>query len=137
MRQIIVSILVSLSASAFAEGSTPTSLSPELKKEYDGFQQDYEEALKINDKQKFLKDFKKVEANLQKKYKAKKEGKALTEEGNQMALDIEMLEPLRIIAEGNASKESCTNATFINDLNNKSDTVTYDKVKAQIAKLCK
>jgi len=54
-----------------------------------------------------------------------------------MALDIEMLEPLKIIAEGNASKESCSNAVFMNELNNQSDAKTYDKLKVQISKLCK
>ena len=65
------------------------------------------------------------------------EGNLITAEGNQMALDIEMLEPLKIIAEGNASKESCSNAEFINELNNQSDAKTYDKLKDQISKLCK
>lgn len=125
-------------ATAFA--STPTSLSPELRKDYDEFQKSYEDAVTMSgDKAKFLKEFKNIEAGLQKKYQAfdKKEGKKLTAEGNQMALDIEMLEPLKIIAEGNASKESCSNANFINELNNQSDAKTYDKLKTQIDKLCK
>lgn len=132
---LIVVLLISVSALA----STPTSLSPELRKDYDEFQKSYEDAVMIADKAKFLKEFKNIEANLQKKYKAfdKKEGQAITNEGNQMALDIEMLEPLKIIAEGNASKESCSNAEFINELNNQSDAKTYDKLKVQITKLCK
>lgn len=127
-----------LSVSVLA--STPTSLSPELKKDYDDFQKSYEDVVSMSDdKAKFLKEFKSIESSLQKKYKAfdKKEGQAITNEGNQMALDIEMLEPLKIIAEGNASKESCSNAEFTNELNNQSDVKTYEKVKTQIAKLCK
>lgn len=132
----ISSLLISVATFA----TTPTSLSPELKKDYDEFQRSYEDAITMSgDKAKFLKEFKSIESNLQKKYKAfdKKEGQAITPEGNQMALDIEMLEPLKIIAEGNASKESCSNAEFINELNNQSDVKTYDKLKAQITKLCK
>lgn len=127
-----------ISASTFA--ITPTSLSPELKKDYDEFQRSYEDAILMSgDKAKFLKEFKHIESNLQKKYKAfdKKEGQNISAEGNQMALDIEMLEPLKIIAEGNASKESCSNAEFINELNNQSDAKTYAKLKIQITKLCK
>jgi len=133
---LITALLVSVSVFA----STPTSLSPELRKDYDEFQKSYEDAVMMSDdKAKFLKEFKSIETKLQKKYQAfdKKEGKAITNEGNQMALDIEMLEPLKIIAEGNASKESCSNAEFINELNNQSDAKTYDKLKVQITKLCK
>lgn len=133
---LFTALLISVSALA----STPTSLSPELKKDYDEFQRSYEDAVSVSDdKAKFLKEFKSIETNLQKKYKAfdKKEGQAITSEGNQMALDIEMLEPLKIIAEGNASKESCSNAEFMNELNNQSDGKTYDKLKVQISKLCK
>ena len=133
---LITALLISVSVLA----STPTSLSPELRKDYDEFQKSYEDAVMMSgDKAKFLKEFKNIETKLQKKYKAfdKKEGQAITNEGNQMALDIEMLEPLKIIAKGNASKESCSNAEFINELNNQSDTKTYDKLKVQITKLCK
>lgn len=133
---LITTLLISMSAFA----STPTSLSPELKKDYDEFQRSYEDVVTMSgDKAKFLKEFKNIEAGLQKKYNAfdKKEGKKLTAEGNQMALDIEMLEPLKIIAEGNASKESCSNAEFINELNNQSDAKTYEKLKEQITKLCR
>lgn len=132
----ITTLLISVSAFT----STPTSLSPELRKDYDEFQRSYEDAVTMSgDKAKFLKEFKNIESGLQKKYKAfdKKEGQAITAEGNQMALDIEMLEPLKIIAEGNASKESCSNAVFINELNNQSDAKAYEKLKEQITKLCK
>ncbi|AZZ36974.1 hypothetical protein CIK05_09275 [Bdellovibrio sp. qaytius] len=133
---ITTALLISVSALA----TTPTSLSPELRKDYDEFQKSYEDIVTMSeDKAKFLKEFKTIENKLQKKYKTfdKKEGQALSNEGNQMALDIEMLEPLKIIAEGNASKESCSNAEFINELNNQSDAKTYEKLKIQIAKLCK
>lgn len=133
---LFTALLISVSALA----STPTSLSPELKKDYDEFQRSYDDAVAVSDdKAKFLKEFKSLETTLQKKYKAfdKKEGQAITSEGNQMALDIEMLEPLKIIAEGNASKESCSNAEFMNELNNQSDAKTYEKLKVQITKLCK
>lgn len=132
----ITSLLISVGTLA----STPTSLSPELKKDYDEFQRSYEDAVTMSgDKAKFLKEFKNIESGLQKKYKAfdKKEGQTITAEGNQMALDIEMLEPLKIIAEGNASKESCSNAVFINELNNQSDAKAYETLKEQITKLCK
>lgn len=134
----LITLTFLLAVSAFT--ATPTSLTPELKKDYDEFQRSFEDAVTMSgDKAQFLKEFKNIESNLQKKYKAfdKKEGQALTNEGNQMALDIEMLEPLKIIAEGNASKESCSNAEFMNELNNQSDAKTYEKLKTQITKLCK
>lgn len=139
MRQQIGFIAIFLfSLSTLA--TTPTSLSPELRKDYDEFQMSYEDAISMaGDKAKFLKEFKNIEAGLLKKYQAfdLKEGQKITEEGNQMALDLEMLEPLKIIAEGNASKESCSNAEFMNELNNQSDEPTYDKLKTHISKLCK
>ena len=137
-KQLGLIITLFFAVTAFA--TTPTSLSPELKKDYDEFQKSYEDAVTMSgDKAKFLKEFKNIEAGLQKKYNAfdKKEEQKITAEGNQMALDIEMLEPLKIIAEGNASKESCSNAQFINELNNQSDVKTYDKLKEQIGKLCR
>lgn len=140
MRKHKLGLITLFVVSSTALATTPTSLSPELKKDYDEFQRSYEDALTMSgDKAKFLQEFKSIESSLQKKYKAfdKKEGQSITSEGNQMALDIEMLEPLRIIAEGNASKESCSNAEFINELNNESDAKTYDRLKAQITKLCK
>ncbi|MES2801281.1 MAG: hypothetical protein V4654_02215 [Bdellovibrionota bacterium] len=140
MYQQLILFATALCISISTYASTPTSLTPELKKDYDEFQKSYEDAVTMSgDKAKFLKEFKNIETNLQKKYSAfnKKEGQAITNEGNQMALDIEMLEPLKIIAEGNASKESCSNAEFINELNNQSDAKTYDKLKVQITKLCK
>lgn len=116
------------------------AVTPKIKKDYEEFQKDYETALDIStDKNKFLKEFKSLETKLKKKYTDLEiaEGRNLTEEGNQMALDLEMLEPLKIIAEGNASNESCSNAEFINELNNQSAPQTYDKVKAQIKNLCR
>lgn len=138
LKQIIFSAIILSTTLVFA--STPSSLSPELKKDYEDFQKDYEAILSLpTDKVKFAQEFKRIETGLQKKYKDfdKKEGKLLSDEGNQMALDIETLVPLRIIAEGKASKESCSNAAFINELNNSSEKEVFEKLKSQIDKLCK
>lgn len=136
-KQIVFAVITLIVTYSMA--ATPSSLSPELKKDYDNFQKDYESALNISaDKTKFLQEFNRIETSLQKKYKDfdKKEGKLLSDEGNQMALDIETLEPLRIIAEGKASKESCSNAAFINELNNSSEKQVFEKLKTQIDNLC-
>jgi len=53
-------LAILISVSAFA--STPTSLSPDLKKDYDEFQTSYEDAVNLSgDKVKFLKEFKSIE----------------------------------------------------------------------------
>lgn len=134
IKLILMMICISLSY------QTAQAVTPKIKKDYEEFQKDYETALDIStNKSKFLKEFKSLEKKLKQKYTDLEitEGRQLTEEGNQMALDLEMLEPLKIIAEGNASNESCSNAEFINELNNQSAPQTYDKVKAQIKNLCR
>jgi len=116
------------------------AITSDLKKDYDDFRKDYQTVLNLpENKKEFLKKFKKLEQDLNTKYEkfGQKEGELISPESNQMALDIEMLEPLKIIAEGEANKESCSNAAFTNELNNTSDNQTYQKIKKQINKLCK
>ena len=119
---------------------TSFGLTANLKKDYDNYEKQFSEALKLSDnKAKFLKDFTKTEKELQNKYEQfrKKEGNDLSTESNQMALDLAMLEPLRILADGKLSAESCSDADFSNELSSESDVETYTKLKTQIKKLCK
>ncbi len=112
----------------------------QLKKDYEQFQTEIDQALQTpQNKKKFLTDFKKTEQNLQLKYQkfSKQEGQELSPEGNQMALDLEMLEPLKILSTNNISSTSCNDAHLVNELNNESDPKTYQKIKTQIQELCK
>lgn len=143
MSQLNISKQIKYATLAFTAGTFLTlnlwAITPELQKDYTEFKQQYKEALNTtSNKTEFLKNFKSLEKKLQGQYTnfEKKEGSAITDEGNQMALDVEMLEPLKIIAEGQASKESCSNAEFINELNYSSDASTYGQLKEKIKKLC-
>jgi len=80
----------------------------------------------------------KIEKELQLQYKnfVKKEKKKLTSEGNQMALDLEVLEPLRILAEGTITEKKCSEADFANDLNNSDNEKSYNQIKEQISLIC-
>lgn len=112
---------------------------PDLNKDYDEFQNEYNKIFNIkNDKKEFSTEFNKIEKELQLKYKnfVKKEKKKLTAEGNQMALDLEILEPLRILAEDTVTEKKCSEAEFANDLNNSDNEKSYKQIKDQISAIC-
>ena len=132
MYGIIISILL---APVFSIAATPA-----IKKQYDDFQKTYTQTLELSkDKVLFAKEFDKKNKSLKKKYDdlVKTEKSSLSNEGNQMALDIEMLEPLEFLASSRINKESCSEADFLNELNEKSDPETFQRIKKSLQTLCK
>ncbi|MFN3696337.1 MAG: hypothetical protein ACK4VO_02755 [Pseudobdellovibrio sp.] len=86
-----------------------------LDKEYKKFKKIYQNILElsITNKQAFIEQFDKLYEQLKSQQTAfeKIEGdETLTEQGNQIAFDIEALKPLEIIAQGKASTASCQQA---------------------------
>jgi len=132
MHQLILISIFSISLNSFASVS-------DLNKDYNEFQNEYNKIFNIkNDKKEFSSEFNKIEKELQLQYKnfVKKEKKKLTSEGNQMALDLEVLEPLRILAEGTITEKKCSEADFANDLNNSDNEKSYNQIKEQISLIC-
>ncbi len=70
-------------------------------------------------KKDFSVKFKKLDLELNSKYLKLKslEKKELTVEGNQLALDLELLEPLRNMAASQVNKTNCLKAKDLNQLN--------------------
>lgn len=135
MRQILL-ISLFFSFNSFAA----TKSTPEIKKQYLDFKKSYTQMLTIaNDKATFQKEFDSLHKSLKEKYDtfALTEKSKLTPEGNQMALDIEMLEPLEVLARGPITVDSCTDAQLINELNADSDAKTYASIKKSVETLCK
>lgn len=111
-----------------------------IKKLYDDFQKTYTQTLELSkDKILFAKDFDNKNKILKKKYDdlVKSEKPALSTEGNQMALDIEMLEPLEFLASSRINKESCSEADLLNEMNSTSDPETFQRIKKSLQNLCK
>ncbi len=116
------------------------SSTPDLKKQYNEFQKTYSKTLDLSkDKSMFVKNFDSNSKSLKKKYDvfSKSEKTEISLEGNQMALDIEMLEPLEFLASSRMDKESCSEADLLNEMNSTSDVKTYQKIKDLIQTLCK
>ncbi len=67
----------------------------------------------------FSKKFKKLDADLNDKFLQLKsiEKVELTEEGNQLALDLELLQPIRDLASRKINKDTCSQALNLNQLN--------------------
>ncbi len=134
-RIIFFALLLPLFISQISFSSTPN-----LKKQYDEFQKTYSKTLDLSkDKTLFTKNFDSNSKSLKKKYDvfSKTEKTELSPEGNQMALDIEMLEPLEFLASSRMDKESCSEAELLNEMNSTSAEKTYQKIKEAIQTLCK
>jgi hypothetical protein len=115
------------------------ALSPDLKNDYTKFKKKYSELLtKSTDQKAFLSSFAKDYKTLQTEFEkfSKDEKEEISKEGNQMALDIEMLEPLEFLASSKISNESCAEAELLNEMNSSSDVKTFQKVKESLRKLC-
>ena len=67
----------------------------------------------------FVSQFKAIDQQLQKKYQAYKalEKEELTSKGNQMAYDLELLEPLRTLSLSGLTKDDCQQSLHNNELN--------------------
>ncbi len=116
------------------------ALSPTLQNDYTKFKKKYSELIaKTSDQKSFLSSFTKDFKNLQNEFEefSKNEKTEISKEGNQMALDLEMLEPLEFLATSAINKESCAEAELLNEMNSTSDAKTFQKVKESLKKLCK
>ncbi len=116
------------------------ALSPELKKDYTKFKKMYSDLLTKTADQKsfessFVKDFKTLQTEFE--IFSKKEKEELSLEGNQMALDIEMLAPLDFLATSKINKESCAEAELLNEMNSTSDAASFQKIKQSLNLLCR
>ena len=60
----------------------------------------------------------------------------LSEEGNQIALDLELVEPIQILVTAKFDKTSCTEAKAIHSLNYLEKTDDYQSLTDIINKLC-
>ena len=88
----------------------------------------------------FTIQFKAIDQQLQKKYAAYKalEKEELTSKGNQMSYDLELLEPLRTLADSNLTKDDCQQSLHNNDLNfNNDDQQDNLTIKNIIKTVCK
>lgn len=116
------------------------ALTIDLQKQYADFEKNYAKTLNLTKNPKlFFKDFDTSHKTLKKKYSdfAVLEKSELSPEGNQMALDIEMLEPLEFLASSRISKDSCAEAEALNEMNSTSDPQTFKKIKDSLKTLCK
>ena len=115
------------------------ALTPELKSDYSKFKKKYSDLITKSTDQKifmssFSKDYKTLQIEFEKFSKNEKE--ELSKEGNQMALDIEMLEPLEFLSSSQINKESCAEAELLNEMNSSSDVKTFQKIKDSLKSLC-
>ncbi len=90
-------------------------------------------------KQDFSQKFKILDAEIRAKYSQIQilEGDGLSVEGNQTALDLELLEPLRMLARNQITKKSCSEAKHQNELNASPDEKDQiQTIENLITKLC-
>lgn len=108
-----------------------------LKKDYSKFRKNYLSLISSSPTgANFIKYFNNLETELNLQYETftVKEAKQLTPEGNQMALDIEMLQPIKMLLNGQLD---CDKAAHDNEMNTMADESAADKIKVLIGKLCK
>ena len=131
-------IITGLISSSTALAATSGDL--QLRKVYDDLQTSKKaffssEILKKD----FAQKFKNLDTELKVKYSKIKmlEGDGLSVEGNQTALDLELLEPLRMLATNQITKKSCSEAKHQNALNASPDEIAQIKtIETLITKLC-
>lgn len=87
-------------------------------------------------KKDFSKTFKKLDSDLNAKFQELKsvEKAELTEEGNQLALDLELLQPLRDLASKKINKDECLKALSLNQLNSTEEEKTQIEAIEKIIK---
>lgn len=87
----------------------------------------------------FAKKFKTADAELNAKYVQLKavEGDDLSIEGNQIALDLELLSPLRKLATSKINKETCNEAIHLNEMNSTPvEKMQLETIEKLIKMLC-
>ena len=87
----------------------------------------------------FIKNYSKLETKLNQLFEdyISKRERLLQPQAVQMSIDLEMLEPLKMLAESKISPESCEEAYHNNDLNSMADIATAKKIATLMDKLCK
>jgi len=153
MRLLIIPFITFTSAAILLPSFSSAALSPEMKTKYANFNAEYDKIFKLSDKKtEFAQSFFTSVTKLKKIYSEFEtlEKTVLTSEGNQMALDMEMLEPLVVLSQSLSQavsqtpasstttlKEACNEALALNDLSASSDEIVYKKIKTKIKNLCK
>lgn len=61
----------------------------------------------------------------------------ISPEGNQLALDLELLEPIQNLVDSNFDKKSCSDAALLNELNTGNEKAEFEMVNNILDKLCK
>ncbi len=116
------------------------ALNSQLKNQYIDFKKNYTELLILSkNKAQFQKIYELKVKDLKNRYDlfSKLEKNEITREGNQMALDIEMLEPLNFLVSSRINSEACSEAFSLNEMNSTSDTINFKIIKETLIKLCK
>lgn len=136
MRQLILICLAAaaLSVSAMASPKEMEQLYTEFQKSRDLI------SSAAFTKKDFIKQFKKIDKELDHKYQSYKsfEKEELTSKGNQMAYDLELLEPLRLLANSKMTKDDCAQALHSNELNaNEDDEKENKKIQGIILSVCR
>ena len=93
---------------------------PTVSETYEDFQKSKSNFFSSNPSRKdFSRKFKKLDSDLNAKFLELKsiEKTELTEEGNQLALDLELLQPLRDLSSRKVNKDACLKALSLNQLN--------------------
>lgn len=111
--------------------------SNDLKNDYIKFRKNYLSLISSSPNgSNFVKYFNNLETELNLQYEAftVKELKLLTPEGNQMAMDLEMLQPIKMLLNGQLD---CEKAIHNNEMNTIADESAAAKIKVLMAKLCK
>ncbi len=131
-------ILIGCLFSKVALAVTPN---PQLRKVYTDLQANKTTFYNSNiQKSDFTEKFKNLDKELNAKYAQLKvlEGDQMTIESNQTAVDIELLEPLRILASNSINKKYCAEAKHENELNAAPDEKEQIQIIENIiTKLCK
>lgn len=117
------------------------ALTPELQDSYNIFRLNYTSVFNPTvSKENYLDYFRRKFEELTISYNKfeKLEGpEELSPQGNQMALDLEMLEPLNLIAQSGITKENCIQAIHMNNLSQSSSHEIFQKVDKILKLLCK
>ncbi|OFZ29285.1 MAG: hypothetical protein A2622_07660 [Bdellovibrionales bacterium RIFCSPHIGHO2_01_FULL_40_29] len=135
MRQYKLIAIILFAFSALAVSPEPTNAT------YEEFQRSKDQflAMKLTQKD-FSKKFKELDSQLTALYEKLKasESEELSVEGNQMALDLELLEPLRQLANSKFDKAACREARHSNQMNvTPEDKEQNDVIEKVIQSICK
>ncbi len=110
------------------------------EKLYSDFNKNYQTLISGSPtKSDFIKNYSQLENKLNKLFEdyISKRERLLVPQAVQMSIDLEMLEPLKMLAESKLAPETCEEAYHNNDLNSMADVAAAKKIEILINKLCK